>query len=184
MRAIPVLSAALLLPSLALAQPPAPIDAHRYAFPGAVSSPASAVSAGLALADRWLGEEPFSNPAIPSRRVIAASGLAFRVSRQDLRAENREFSDEAGYFDLAGAWAGLPLGRFEVAAYVADPELRLEDNAYTVGRTFQPGLSATVTNHASSRELRAGAAASTGIGRARVGAALEWTHHAEDFLYH
>src|SRR6266404_3351172 len=100
MRTMAVLAAVALLPSLALAQPPVPIDGARYAFPGAVPSPASAISAGLALADRWLGDDPFANPAIPSGRAIAVSGLARRVSRQDLRAENREFSDDAGYFDL------------------------------------------------------------------------------------
>ena len=170
--------------SLVFAQPPAPIDATRYAFPGAVASPGSPISAGLALADRWLGGEPFWNPAVPRGRFLAASALALHVSRQDLRAENREFSDEAGYFDLAGAWAGIPLGSFELLAYVHDPELRLEDNAYTVGRIFQPGISATVTNHVSSRELRAGAGVSTGLGPARLGAALEWTHRADTFLYH
>jgi len=170
-----------LLPHSSFAQPPQPIDGVRFAFPGGAESPASAVSAALALSDRWLGHDPFANPAIPAARHLEVSPIAFRVSREDLHAENRDFSDEGGYFDFAGAWGSWPLGRLALTAYVSQPELRLEDNAYSVGRLPQPGLAATVTNHSSVRELRTGAGASAALGRVRVGAALEWNRRSEEY---
>ena len=173
-----------LLPLSASAQPPAPINGTRFAFPGAVPAAASGVSAGLALADRWLADDPFSNPALARGRAIVVSPLIQRVSRQDLRANNRPYDDTSGYIDLAGAWGALPLGRLELLAYVDQPELRLEDAAYTLGRGIQPGLSASVKTHASAREIRAGAGLATAAGPARVGAAIEWTRRRDEYTYH
>jgi len=168
-------------PVSSLADPPQPIDGVRFAFPGAVPNPASATSAALALSDRWLGLEPFSNPAAPRRAIVAVTPMGQRVSRQDLRADNRDFSDAGGSFDLAGAWAGLPLGPVEIDAYFFQPELRAEDNSYTLGRLPQPGLAATVSTKSTAREMRAGFGASTDLGRTRVGAALEWTKRSDDY---
>jgi hypothetical protein len=173
-----------LLPSLAFAQPPAPINATAFAFPGGVPSPLSGTSAGVGLADRWLGDEPFDNPAVAPRRALVAAPLLLHISRQDLIADNREFSDQGTNFDFAGAWGALAIRRLAIAAYVAQPELRLEDNAYLVGRANSVGPSASVTHHASTRELRYGLGVSLPAGRARLGAALEWTERSDDYAYH
>src|SRR5262245_61661598 len=81
--------AAVILPGSAAGETPTPLSSSLFSFPGSVASPASAASAGVALADRWLGEEPFANPAGISIPRLVASGTMLRVSRQDLRADNR-----------------------------------------------------------------------------------------------
>ncbi|HTK31635.1 MAG TPA: hypothetical protein VL332_06695 [Candidatus Saccharimonadaceae bacterium] len=157
------------------ATPPAPLDPVRFSFPGSMPMPGSATSAGLALADRWLGTEPFDNPAWAPRRAGSVAPLLLHSNRQDLRAANRDFSDETAYVDFAGAWAGTSLGRVGLAAYLQQPVLRLEDNAYTVGNALSP-TSGSVVSSTSARELRAGVLGSLPLGRVRAGVALEWTH--------
>ena len=168
----------------ALAGPPAPLTPSLFAFPGATVGPASAASAGLALADRWLGDEPFSNPAVaPGLRVILSPALV-RVSRQDLRADNRNVDETPAFFDGAGAALGLPgLGPLGFALYAFQPVLRLEDNAFTRGRAaLDPGITpATVQSHSSARELRAGLAIAARLGAARVGLGAEWTRRQDRY---
>src|SRR5262249_51749959 len=88
----------------------ATVDGTRFAFPGAPVGPASAPSAAVALADRWLGERPFDNPAFAAKREIELSPLLLHVSRQDLRADNRNFADQGASIDAAGGWLGMPVG--------------------------------------------------------------------------
>src|SRR6059036_164007 len=97
----------LLCPMAAQAQPPAPLSPTLFAFPGGYANPASAASTGFALADRWLGDEPFSNPATPPRGEVTLSPSLIRVSRQDLRADNRNYDETSAFFDGAGLAAGF-----------------------------------------------------------------------------
>src|SRR5438093_707668 len=103
------------------AAPPPPLTGSDYDFPGAVSSPGSALSAAVGLADSWLGDVPFDNPAVPPRRVGSLSPLLYHVSRQDLRGFNRNFSEQSAFFDVAGAWAGIPSGALNFFAYGHQP---------------------------------------------------------------
>jgi hypothetical protein len=62
-------------PHGASAATPAPLDPRLFAFPGAFPNPASARSAGLALADRWLGDDPYDNPAARVKGTKERKGL-------------------------------------------------------------------------------------------------------------
>src|SRR5437899_9368145 len=90
------------------AQPPAPLDPSLFGFPGGTENPPSAASAGVAGADQWLGDEPFYNPAAPRARKVMVAPTILRMSRQDLRADNRNFDDNPIFFDLAGAAVAVP----------------------------------------------------------------------------
>jgi hypothetical protein len=173
--------AAGFLSATALAQPPSPITSQRFSFPGSVSAAGSASSAALALADRWLGEEPFDNPALVAGTAIQISPVLQHSSRQDLSAANRQFDDQGMTVDFAGAWGSLPLGTLHLAAYLAQPVLRIESNAYVLGTALDPGPPATVKSNVTSRELRGGVALSMPLGIARIGLAGEWSHR--DDLY-
>lgn len=154
-----------------------------YAFPGSVVGAGSAASAGLGLSDRWLGDEPFSNPAVPPARGVSVTPQLLRVSRQDLRAEFHQFDETSASVDVAGGSLRLPLGRFGVALYAIQPLVRTEQNAYTRGvvGTFPPP--AVIVGQTDSRELRAGLALSGGFGRARFGVAGEWIRRADSYDY-
>src|SRR5439155_21449937 len=91
----------------ALAQIPSAISSDLFPFPGYHVSPGSAQSAGRALSDRWLGEEPFDNPAAARQYTLALSPLLFHISRQDLRADNRVFQETSAYFDAAGGYFSM-----------------------------------------------------------------------------
>ncbi|MBI1798245.1 MAG: hypothetical protein HYR73_00995, partial [Candidatus Eisenbacteria bacterium] len=173
-----------LLPAIAIAQLPAPIDPSRYAFPGSVPAPASGTSAALALADRWLGDEPFSNPALPPRSRLSITPVFQRVSRQDLSSSNREFSDQGGSIDLAGAYASWKIHAVALAAYFGQPGLRIEDNAYTLGLGLVPGPSAIVTTSSTAREMRTGLGVSFPLGPGQIGLAGEWTQLQHRYEYH
>jgi hypothetical protein len=171
----------------ALAQAPAPIDPQRDNFPGAFTSPASAPSGGLALADRWLADEPFSNPALAARGAVSVTPLFVLTSRQDLRAENRDFTDQGGSIDLAGAYAALPLGkakRLTLHGYFWQPVLRFEDNAFTLGTATSIGPPATLSMSVSQREWIAGFGLAAPLGRTRLGAALEWSGRSDSYSTH
>jgi len=176
---------AILIPSHpAAAGPPSPFTSSLFTFPGSTTNPASATSAGLALADRWLGEEPFANPAARPGRGVALSGTMLHVSRQDLRAFNRNFDETPAFFDGAGVAVGLPArGRLGASLYAFQPLLRRETNAFSRGTgTPDPAVPpATIEATASARELRAGGAVSVGIGPGRVGLGLEWTRRDDAY---
>ena len=161
---------------------PAPLNPVLFAFPGAGTAPSSARSAALALADRWLGDQPFDNPAASPGRWAMVSPVLQRVSRQDLRAANRHFDEQTGFFDAGGAWASMPLGRLSLGLYAFQPVRRLEDNAFERGERAGPVEPAVFQTRATSREIRTGLAASLGLGWVRVGAAGEWLHRQERYV--
>lgn len=170
-----------LLPCLAGAQAPSPLDGTLFAFPGSLAHPASAASAGLAMADAWLGDEPYSNPAAYGGRRAILSPTLFRVSRQDLRAANRNYDEQTLFLDLAGAAVTLPFA--PVWLYVHQPELRFEDFAFNRGTGNDPGVQpATIAGQGEAREGRAGVAASLGAGPVRAGAAFEWTRRQDRYF--
>jgi hypothetical protein len=166
----------------AFADPPSPLAPSQFAFPGSWVSPGSAASAGLALADRWLGDEPFSNPAVAPGYRLTASPAMLHVSRQDLRSDNRNFDETVAFFDGAGVSIGLPAyRRFGFALYAFQPVLRLEDNAYSRGTaTPDPGSPpAVIQAHATAREARAGLAVSSAAGPGRLGLGIEWSRRKD-----
>jgi len=170
----------LAVASEAVAQLPAPLDARwLYPFPGALPGPGSAASAGLGLADRWLGREPFDNPAAMPARGVMVAPLFQRVNRQDLQLECSYYDEIGGYLDLAGAWLSLPVRGMGVTLYVYEPVLRLEDAAFTT----RPVPPRTATATSSARESRFGVALSRPWRGARFGAALEWTRRADSYDY-
>jgi hypothetical protein len=155
-----------------------------FAFPGATTNPASAASAGLAIADRWLGDDPFDNPAAASALGGQLSGAILHVSRQDLRATNRNFDETPAFVDGSGLVVGLPAhGRFGFNLYAFQPLFEQESNAFTRGSgtpdpANPPG---TVEAQSTASEMRAGAAVSAALGRGRVGAALEWVRRDDQY---
>ena len=169
-----VLSAAAAAESL-----PPPLSSPDYHFPGAVASPGSAASAGVGMADAWLGDEPFENPARPATNRASFSPLLYHMSRQDLRGFNRGYNEQSAFFDAAGAWVGMHRGSLSVFAYGHQPILRLEENAYVTGP--QSGVPTPVENAGHTREARAGLGVSAGRGRWRVGVAGEFTHRSDSY---
>jgi hypothetical protein len=176
--------AAALGPSSSLAQtPPSPIDPTLFSFPGSVAGTGAASTTALALADRWLGEDPFDNPAFVPRKSLTLSPVLLHTSRQDLRADNRHFDETTAFFDMAGGWADLGAKGVALALYAYQPLLRREANAFERGSVALPVAPAVVESDASMRELRAGLAASTTLGPARVGIAGEWTRRDDAYHY-
>ena len=173
-------AATLVTPSLAAPLPPQDL----FYFPGGNASPASAVSAGLALADRWLGDEPFDDAAGALRTAVSLSPLILRTSRQDLRADNNDYSETSAFFDAAGGYAAFaPRGHaWGVAAYVSQPLLRREEIAFTHGEAGAPTAPFTVVSQAESREARAGVAFAWRGHGVELGAAPEWTMHRDRFV--
>ncbi len=165
----------------ALSQTPSPMDPTLYSFPGSVTGTTSAASSGIAAADRWLSDEPFLNPAMPPTRGVSLSPLLQRVSRQDLRAGNRQL-DESPSFDFSGGWAAYAVRRITVAVYGWQPVLRREDLAFIRGEEGTPP--AVIASISTQRESRAGLALAVPIGtQVRAGVAGEWTRRDDDFQY-
>jgi len=178
--AIALAAASLLLAAApARAQLPTTISPELFAFPGAHPSPGSAASAALALADRWLADEPFDNPAAARPYTLALSPLLLHVSRQDLRADHRSYEETSAFFDAAGGYFSAQGGAIGIALYGYQPVLRLEDNAFLAGSLLVPAGSVKANTDA--REVRGGLAVSLGRGRARFGLAGEWTHRADHY---
>jgi hypothetical protein len=173
----------------ARADAPRPLSFGLFSFPGALQGPPSANSAGLALSDRWLGDEPSGNPAVAPGFRVVLSPTVMRVNRQDLASHNRNFSETAAFFDGAGFTVGLPpLAGFGFVLYGYQPVLRFEDTAYISGLSV-PGPAtppASVQAHAAQRETRAGLAIARGFGALRAGAAVEWTRRDDQYrrIYH
>ena len=165
----------------AAAAPPSPLDQSMWTFPGATASPPGAASAGIAYSDRWLGEEPFNNPAVPGFRTIDVSGQLLRVNRQDLRPGTREFDEQPVFIDFAGAWVGIPLRSLALAAYAFQPVLHVEDNSYSRGVLGGPVPPAQVQSSTSMRELRTGLAVSHAFGNLRAGVGGEWTIRSDSY---
>ena len=159
------------------------IDPALFLFPGSPSNATSAASAGVAFADRWLGDRPFDNPALETRRMVELTPLLEHISRQDLSAANRNFIETGAFVDVGGGWVGVPLGRAVLFGYGAQPVLRLEDNAFTRGTTAADPLNppAAITSHTEVRETRAGAGLSFGDSSFRIGAAGEWTRRDDQY---
>ncbi len=182
-RALPVLALlgfAWLMGTPAHAQVPAPIDPALFGFPGSFEQPASAASAGVAFADHWLGDEPFSNPAAPHAQLVMVSPTLMRVNRQDLRAGNRNYDEKAAFFDAAGATLGLPATPFWL--YVYQPVLRFENFAFNRGTGQDPSVPpAVIKGQADMRETRAGLAGALKLRGVRLGAALEWSRRQDRY---
>lgn len=172
-----LLCAATALPALAQIQP---LPSGLFAFPGSNPSPATARSAGLALADRWLGDDPYDNPAFAAPGGVSATPLLLNLGREDLRAANRDYTDTAAFFDAAGGSVRLARPRWSAALYAAQPVLRLEDNTFTHGEVGDPTPPAQLGSHAVSREARVGLALSYRSDRAAVGVAPEWTYRKDE----
>ena len=176
--------AAALGPSSSLAQtPPSPIDPTLFSFPGSVAGTGAASTTALALADRWLGEDPFDNPAFVPRKSLTLSPVLLHASRQDLRADNRHFDETTAFFDMAGGWADLGAKGVALALYAYQPLLRSRGERLRARQCRAPVAPAVVESDASMRELRAGLAASTTLGPARVGIAGEWTRRDDAYHY-
>jgi hypothetical protein len=183
MRPIPAVLVPALLASFVAgaAAQPSPLSGGLFAFPASNPSPATASSAALGLADRWLGEIPFDNPALAARRTGGASGILHRVSRQDLRADNRQYDEQPLFVDPAAAWVELPAGPVRLSAYGWLPVLRREDNSFLRGEPGGPVAPAVVSSTTEAREVRAGLAAAAGSGAVTVGVAGEYTFRRERY---
>lgn len=161
---------------------PVPYDPARFAFPGSVPSPATATSAGLAGADRWVAAVPGGNPAAaPAEQAIVLSPLLQRISRQDLSAANREFSQTTFFLDAASAQWGVSIGEWSVRLEAAQPVLRRETSTFSVGLAEGGPPPAQVQVDAESRELRAGLAIGRTLGAWRLGVAGEWARRDDQY---
>jgi hypothetical protein len=179
-----VLAALACAAASAHADPPPPLSFGLFSFPGALPSPPSANSAGVALADRWLGEEPSGNPAIAPGFRVVLSPTVLRVNRQDLASHNRNFSETSAFFDGAGFTIGLPpLAGFALALYGYQPVLRFEDTAYIAGLSVPGPITppASVQAHTAQRETRVGLAVAHAFGGLHAGAGIEWTRREDDY---
>ena len=158
-------------------------DAALFHFPGSAALPIAASSAGVALADRWLGDLPFDNPAFAAPRGLEVSPTLVHVSRQDLRAANRNYIETSVYLDGAGGWIAMPFGRGTVFVYGSQPVLRFDDNSYTRGTTAVDPANppAMIRSQAEAREVRAGAGFSWGDSGLRAGVAGEWTRRDDRY---
>jgi len=110
---------------------PPPITPTLFSFPGAFATPPNARTAGVALANRWLGDAPFDNPAFAAWPGVELSPVILNTSRQDLRAENRNFDEQTAFFDAAGAWGSMRYGRLAIALYGYQPVLAPRNTTYT-----------------------------------------------------
>lgn len=172
-----LLSAALAAP--APADAPSPLDSGVFGFPGQTSAPGSARSAALGRSDRWLGEEPFDNPAVFTTSRISITPALQRVSRQDLRAGNRNYNETSAFVDFAGAWAGFSAGEIGLAVYAHQPVIRLESFAFERGTSA--AIPGAVKGDNTQREYRAGVAVSAPVGALRVGLGAELTGRSDTY---
>ena len=159
----------------------APLPSGLFAFPSSNPSPASATSAALGLADRWLGDDPFDNAAAALQTSVAVSPMLLRVNRQDLRAVNSEYVETSAFVDLGGARAGYAPkhGNWGVAAYVSHPVLRREESAFTHGDVGGPVPPVMISSTTETRELRGGIAIALRRQRFAIGVAPEWTMRSD-----
>ena len=169
----------------AAADTPPPLAGSLFSFPGSTGNPASASSAGFAMADRWLGDDPFDNPAALVGIGVQASGALLHSSRQDLRAANRNFDETPAFFGASGLVVGLPSrGRYGFSLYASQPVLQKESNAFSRGNgtpnpANPPG---TIEAEETAHEVRSGLGVSAAFGSTHVGGALEWTRRDDHYL--
>ena len=161
------------------AQLPSPLDTGLWSFPGTMVSPGSATLAGLALANRWLGQEPFDNPALAPGARGQLTGMLHRVNRQDLRTDARSFDETSFFLDASGAWATFPMRGLNLSIYLHQPVMRVEENAFLRGEPGGPVQPAVINSNGSTREIRGGAGLSAGSGALRFGGAIEWTRRSD-----
>lgn len=177
-----VLALSLTAPAVAFAQP-APILPDLFPFPGAFRGPDDGASAGVGFADRWLGDEPFDNPAADPGTGVRVTPQMLLVSRQDLHANNRDVDDGGPAFDLAGARGSLRLGTLALSAFVSQPVMRVDNIAFTIGRAAIPsGVPAAVAIDGTARELRGGLAASLPALGGRVGVGAEFSRREDEYV--
>lgn len=175
------LAATCFLAPAARAAAPAPLSNPAFGFPVPGDQPAAAngASAGLSLADRWLGDSPYENPAAAPRKGVEISPLFQRVNRQDLAATNRSTKQNRGYPDAAGGSIGTAFGSWGATLYAWQPVLRLEQLNYSSGPIATP---AQIDQEALQRELRAGLALSRAFGpNLRIGVAGEFAHRSDSY---
>jgi hypothetical protein len=182
----PVASVLLLLaaPRPGAADTPSALAGSLFGFPGATGNPAGAISAGLALSDRWLGDDPFDNPAASPGFAAQASGALLHSSRQDLRADNRNFDETPAFFGASGLVVGLPQrGRIGLALYACQPVLEKQSSAFSRGNgTPDPANPpATIQADMTAHEMRTGLAMSAAVGSGRIGGAVEWTRRDDHY---
>jgi hypothetical protein len=165
----------LLLASSASAQTPSLIGSPLFSFPGGFLNPVTAVSAGRAVADAWLGESPYGNPAAPVASIAEISGQISHISRQDLRATNHDYDETWGFFSGGGIAGGVRIShRLGVWAFASRPESRQEENAFAAGTAGDPSVQpAIIESKSEATESRAGAGATAELGSFRVGVAVE-----------
>jgi hypothetical protein len=177
------IAASVLVPAAIQAAVPAALINPSYGFPlpGDYPAASNATSAGLALADRWLGESSYENPSAEIRSGLELSPLFQRISRQDVASENRDTDQSFGYPDVAGLSLSLPAFGWGVVLYAWQPVLRLEELAYQAGPLLSP---AAVSQLASQREIRAGLAISHAMGPGRVGVSGEWVRRQDSYETH
>ena len=181
--ALPALAAVMLTcgPALAIAQP-APVQPALFPFPSATLGPADAASAALGFADRWLGDEPFDNPAAAPRRGARVTPQLAFLSRQDIHANNRDIDQGGPSIDFAGARVSAPLGAVSFSLYAWQPVFRVDNVGFTVGRTVPvAGSPAAVSIDGSVRELRAGLAVSVPALGGRIGVGGEYVDRSDRY---
>jgi hypothetical protein len=176
-----VIGCPLFAPLTAGAQPPSPVNGVLFAFPVSSPVPSSGRSAGLALSDLWLGHDPTRNPAAGVPRSITLSPALVRTSRQDLRADNRRVDEQTAFLDAGAVWLGLPVGDWAFSLYAFQPFLRREENAFLRGDVGGPTPPAAVQSQSTMREIKAGLAASMGVGVVRIGVAGELARRDDEF---
>lgn len=178
---VPVVLALTFVSARAAAQP-APLTAESFPFPGAFLGPADGASAGVGFADRWLGEEPFDNPAADPGRGLRATPQLEYVSRQDLHANNRNVEAGGPVFDFAGVRLSWRFGGTSLMAYASQPVFRVDNLGFTVGRTLPvAGSPAAVAIDGTARETRGGLALSSRALGGRVGVAAEFTRRDDHY---
>lgn len=97
-----------------------------------------------------------------------------RIDRQDLGADNSEFSQTTAFIDAAGASIAWRPGVWGVVLHASQPVLRRETSTFSVGIFDGLSAPARVQVDASHRESRFGLALSRGFGGWRVGLSGEW----------
>lgn len=170
---------ALVAPAVRAQVPPVMLNPDfGYPFPGDFTSPANAASAGVALADRWLGISAYENPAANVPRGIEVSPMFQRVNRQDMAAQNRDYDQVVGYPAFGGARLSVPVAGWGLTAYAWQPVLRLEEYSFSAGPLATPAFVRLLT---AQQELRAGLAVSRAFGNIRLGVAGEWVNRDDQY---